>query len=313
MAASAGASAQLPAMPLDAWAETKQTLHRFVQIVGKVRLAESVRRNHWWNVPFHVTGQGITTRPMGTDPVFTVDFDFVAHRLLVHTIDGRTSSFSLLDRSVADFYRDLFDALRAVGVSTSIRHPEPFDLDDVTPFAQDTAHATYDPQWVTRYWQVLTRVSLMLEAFAARYSGKISPVHHFWHTLDLAVTRFSDRVVDQPGEVDPVTREAYSREVISCGFWFGDDTVPAPAFYAYAAPEPAGLADQPLHPATAQWVPQGSGHLAVLGYDDARAAADPTATVLDFYESAYQAGARLAGWDVDGLACPGGVTDPHAS
>jgi hypothetical protein len=313
MAASASASAQLPAMPLDAWAETKQTLHRFVQIVGKIRLAASVRRNHWWNVPFHVTGQGITTRPMGTDPIFTIDFDFVAHRLLVHTIDGRTASFSLLSRSVADFYRDLFDALGAVGVSTSIRHPWPFDLSDVTPFAEDTAHATYDAPWVTRYWQVLTQVSLMLEAFAARYSGKTSPVHHFWHTLDLAVTRFSNRVVDQPGDVDPVTREAYSREVISCGFWFGDDTIPAPAFYAYTAPEPAGLADQPLRPAPAQWVPQGSGHLAVLGYDDVRAAADPTGTVLDFYESAYQAGARLAGWDVDGLACPGGVTDPRTS
>ena len=313
MTASASASEQLPAMPLDAWAETKETLHRFVQIVGKVRLAESVRRNHWWNVAFHVTGRGITTRPMGTDPVFTIDFDFVAHRLLLHTINGRTASFSLLNTSVADFYRDLFDALRAVGVSTSIRHPEPFDLADATPFAQDTAHDTYDAPWVTRYWHVLTQVSLMLEAFAARYSGKTSPVHHFWHTLDLAVTRFSDRVVEQSAAIDPVTREAYSREVISCGFWFGDDNIPAPAFYAYTAPEPAGLADQPLHPAIAQWVPRGSGHLAVLGYDDVRATADPTATVLDFYESAYQAGARLAGWDADKLACAGGATDPHAS
>jgi hypothetical protein len=307
------ASEQLPAMPLDAWADTKQTLHRFVQIVGKVRLADSVRRNHWWNVAFHVTGQGITTRPMGTDPVFTIDFDFVGHRLLVHTIDGRTASFSLLNRSVAHFYRDLFDTLHAVGVTTSILHPEPFDLADTTPFAHDTTHASYDAPWVTRYWQVLTRISLILEAFAARYSGKTSPVHHFWHTLDLAVTRFSDRVVEQPATVDPVTREAYSREVVSCGFWFGDDDVPAPAFYSYTAPEPAGLADQPLRPATARWMPRGGGHLAILAYDDARATADPTSTILDFYESAYQGGARLAGWDTDRLACPGGVTDPHAS
>ena len=151
----------------------------------------------------------------------------------------------------------------------------------------------------------------MLEEFAGRFSGKVSPVHHFWHTFDIAHTRFADRQVDQPPTADPVTREAYSREVISFGFWFGDDQFPAPAFYAYTAPEPDGLAGEPLQPSTARWVRRNDSHLAVLGYDDARAEDAPRARVLDFYESAYQAGARQAGWDIGRLACPGGITDPH--
>lgn len=159
---------------------------------------------------------------------------------------------------------------------------------------------------------MLSQVSIVLEEFASGFSGKISPVHHFWHTFDLAVTRFSDRRIDQPASVDPVTREAYSREVISSGFWFGDDNFPAPAFYSYTAPEPAGLADEPLQPAAARWVKQRSSHLAVLPYDDARTQADPKAAALEFYESAYQAGARYAGWDADRQNCPGGITDPMA-
>ena len=299
-----------PAMPLQAWADTKDTLHRFAQIVGKIRLATSVRRNHWWNVPFHLTGRGITTRPMSHDPIFTIDFDFIHHRLLVHASTGQTVSFPLAEQSVASFYEHTFGALRTLGVEVSIAKPEPFDLPDSTPFAEDTGHAAYDPAWVTRYWRVLSQVGLILEEFAARFSGKTSPVHHFWHTFDIAVTRFSERHIEQPPEVDPVTREAYSREVISFGFWFGDDKFPEPAFYSYTAPEPEGLADEPLRPDAAEWVARNNSHLAVLRYDDARAAADPRATVLTFLESAYQAGARLAGWDVARLASPDGMTDP---
>jgi hypothetical protein len=155
------------------------------------------------------------------------------------------------------------------------------------------------------------RFNLVLEEFAARFSGKVSPVHHFWHTFDIAHTRFADRHIDQPPTADPVTCEAYAREMISFGFWFGDPSFPEPAFYSYTAPEPTGLADQPLEPEAAWWDPRGSSHLAVLRYDDARATLDPRATVLEFYESAYQAGARLAGWDVERLACPGGITDPQ--
>jgi len=304
-----------PPVPLAEWQDTKSTLHRFAQVVGKIRLAASVRRNHWWNVPFHLTGRGITSRPMGQadgNPIFTIDFDFVDHQLLVTTGDGKAASFPLYGRSVASFYRDTLDALHALGVQVRIDRPMPFDLPDADrPFTDDTEHASYDPVWATRYWQVLSQVNLVLEEFAARFSGKASPVHHFWHSFDIAYTRFSERRVVQPPEADPVTREAYSREVISFGFWFGDDTFSEPAFYSYTAPEPEGLAREPLEPTAAEWTVRNDSHLAVFRYDDARSEADPRAAVLAFYESAYQAGARHAGWDIAGLASPGGITDPH--
>jgi hypothetical protein len=304
-----------PPMPLAQWQDTKETLHRFCQVVGKLRLAASVRRNHWWNVPFHLTGRGITTRPMGQvdgNPIFTIDFDFVDHRLRIHTLDGSAASFPLEGQSVASFHRNTVEALVTLGIEAAIAIPRPFDLPDADrPFADDTEHATYDPAWASRYWQVLSQVNLLLEEFAARYAGKVSPVHHFWHTFDIAHTRFSDRHIDQPPTADRVTREAYSREVISFGFWFGDDRFAEPAFYAYVAPEPAGMADAPLEPAAAWWDPRHGSHLAVLRYDDARATSNPRASVLEFYERAYQAGAHLAGWDIQRLACPGGITDPR--
>ena len=304
-----------PPIPLASWQDTKQTLHRFTQVIGKLRLAASVRRNHWWNVPFHLTGRGITTRPMGQvdgNPIFTIDFDFVDHQLRIATLDGRALAVPLSGQSVASFCDQTMAALASLGISAAIAHPYPFDLPDADrPFADDTEHASYDPAWARRYWVVLSQVNLVLEEFAARFSGKVSPVHHFWHTLDIAHTRFADRRIDHPPTADPVTREAYSREVISFGFWFGDDRYPDPAFYAYTAPEPAGLADQPLQPAGAWWDPRNGSHLAILGYDDARATPDPRTTVLEFYESAYQAGAQLAGWDIERLASPGGITDPH--
>ncbi len=291
-----------PPIPLSAWAPTKDTLHRFAQIVGKIRLAGSARRNHWWNVPFHVTGRGITTRPMGTGTAFTIDFDFVDHRLEIATLGGDRLSFALPGLSVAAFHERVMQALGSLGIEVTIQ-AVPFDLADRTPFAEDTAHHHYDPFWVNRYWQVLSQVALVLEEFAGRSYAKTSPVHHFWHTFDLAVTRFSDRVVEHPDSVDPVTREAYSHEVVSAGFWFGDDNVPEPAFYSYTAPEPAGLTDEPLRPPAARWIDSRGAHLALLTYEDARATADPRATVLDFLESAYRAGATRAGWDLAALRC----------
>jgi hypothetical protein len=306
-----------PAMPLAAWADSKATFHRFLQVVGKIRLAASVRRNHWWNVPYHLTGQGLTTRPMRSaegEAVFTIDFDLVAHRLLVTHLDGRWVSFPLMGQSVAGFHDRVHQALGSLGLKVDVARDAPFDLPDGNrPFAVDTEHASYDPAWINRYWRVLSQVNLILEELAAGYSGKTSPVHHFWHTMDIAVTRFSDRRIDHSPDVDLVTREAYSREVISFGFWFGDDQVPEPAFYSYTAPEPEGLSEQPLRPETARWLDRGRSHLAILAYDDARAAADPRKTILEFYESAYAAGSRLAGWDVAALACPGGVTDPRSA
>jgi hypothetical protein len=304
-----------PPMPLAEWQATKETLHRFAQIVGKIRLAASPRRNHWWNVPFHLTGRGITTRPMPQvdgNVAFTIDFDFVDHQLLVTTLDGRAVSFPLLGESVASFEARTLNALAALGVEVNIAVPRPFDLPDGgRPFAEDHEHATYDPAHAHRYWRVLSQVALVLEEFAADFSGKASPVHHFWHTFDIAHSRFSGRRIEQPPQIDPVTREAYSRELISFGFWFGDNTFTAPAFYSYTAPEPVGLTDQPLNPAPARWVARNDSHLAVLPYDTARAESDPRAAVLAFYESAYQAGAACAGWDIAAFACPGGRTDPH--
>jgi Family of unknown function (DUF5996) len=293
-----------PPIPLAEWADTKDTLHRFVQIVGKVRLANAPARNHWWHVPMHLTGRGLTTRPMGLDPVFAVDLDLVDHRLEIAVADGRRASFPLPGLSVAAFHRQLLGTLASLGLPDTLEVPVPFDLRDRTPFAEDEHHAAYDRAWVTRYWVVLGQVAQVLEEFAGRSYAKTSPVHHFWHTFDLAVTRFSDRRVSQPDTVDPVTREAYSHEVISAGFWFGDDTVPEPAFYCYTAPEPPGLTEEPLRPAAARWVDSRGAHLALLTYEDARTAADPRATVLDFLESAYAAGARRAGWDLDALRSP---------
>jgi hypothetical protein len=225
-ATGAGPAGRFPPMPLEAWVDSKETLHRLLQIVGKVRLASAPPRNHWWNVPFHLTGRGITTRPMGTDPIFAIDFDFVDHRLVINTVDGRTEWFSLPGNSVAAFYERILSILGGLGIELIIDRPEPFDLVDPIPFAEDTVHTTYDPMLVDRYWQILSEVNLLLEEFAGQFSGKTSPVHHFWHTQDNAVTRFSDREVEHPSTVDSVTREAYSREVISSGFWFGDHTFP---------------------------------------------------------------------------------------
>ncbi|MFJ2952914.1 DUF5996 family protein [Streptomyces sp. NPDC087226] len=303
-----------PSLPYAEWRETKETLHRFAQVVGKVRLAASARRNHWWNVPYHLTGRGITTRPMGLDDqgrFFCLDFDFVDHRLLAMTGDGRQVSFPLPGLSVAGFYRTLRTALGDLGIPVRIRRPRPFDLPDAArPFVEDDEHCVYEPDRVNRYWVILSQVNLVLEEYAAQWSGKTSPVHHFWHTFDIAVTRFSGTSVDPLGAVDPVTREAYSREVISAGFWFGDPSFPEPAFYSYTAPQPAGLEHSPLRPEAASWVARDSGtHLAILTYEDVRTAPSPRAEVLAFLDSAFLAGAGAAGWDVARDACPGGVTD----
>ncbi|AUS79644.1 hypothetical protein C1701_16250 [Actinoalloteichus sp. AHMU CJ021] len=305
----------LPAIPLAEWRPTKETLHRYLQVVGKIRLAASARRNHWWNVPFHLTGRGLTTRPMSggeDDRIFTIDLDLVAHELQVAALDGRSVRFSLVGRSVASFHDQTLSALDELGVPVRIPLDHPFDLPDQNrPFTEDTEHRVYEAAHALRYWQVLSRVNLLLERFSAEFRGKISPVHHFWHTFDIAVTRFRGRPVPQSADTDPVTREAYSEEVISAGFWFGDDRVPEPTFYSYTAPEPEGLTGHPLEPAAARWVEGGGGsHLAVLPYDAVRTAPDAEDQVLAFYRGAYRAGAASAGWDVDQLACPAGITDP---
>ena len=285
----------LPQLQLADWRATKDTLHLYCQIVGKIRLATTAPRNHWWNVPLYVTVRGLTTRRLhhrGT--TFDITIDFVDHALIVRTADGRTRSFELRSGlPVADFDARVHAMLAELDIDVDIKE-EPFGVPITTPFAQDTTHASWDREAITRFGRILDWSDSVFEEFSGWFNGKTSPVHLFWHSLDLAVTRFSGRAAP-PTNADRVTREAYTHEVISFGFWAGDDTVGDAAFYSYTAPEPSGLRDQPL--SAGGWIESGSGSLAVLPYEAVRTARDPRTTLLAFCQSAYEAGARLAGWD----------------
>lgn len=304
----------LPPLPLEAWEETKETLHRWVQIVGKVRLAATPFRNHWWNVPLYVTARGLTTGLMAEGARgFAIDFDLVAHRLTVSTSNGASDGFALVDGlSVAGFHRALFDRLATLGIGVDI-DGRPFDLEPATPFAEDEAHAAYDAASVDRWWRILVWTAGVFEEFAGRFVGKTSPTHLFWHSFDLALTRFSGRRAPDQPEADPVTREAYSHEVISFGFWAGDPRVRAPAFYAYAAPEPEGLRSTPLRPEAAAWSESGGGSLALLLYEDLRVLDEPRDALLAFLQSAYEAGAAAASWDRAALDAGPGDDRPTAT
>ena len=296
----------LPELHLPDWRPTKDTLHLYCQILGKVRLATTSPRNHWWNAPLYVDVRGLTTRRLhqnGTE--FEIVLDFLDDELVVRSGDGRAESFSLADGlPVAGFDAALHDALRNLGVDVAIQE-KPFGVPMKTPFREDTEHASWDHEAVGRFGRILDWSDSVFEEFSSWFNGKTSPVHLFWHGFDLAVTRFSGRP-SPSSSADPVTREAYSHEVISFGFWPGDDNVPDAAYYSYTAPEPKGLRDEPL--AVGSWTPSGeSSSLAILPYEDVRTSADPRQTLLAFCESAYEAGARLAGWDTAGFtstACP---------
>jgi hypothetical protein len=303
----------LPELHLADWRATKDTLHLYSQILGKIRLATTAPRNHWWNVPLYVDVRGLTTRRLhhaGT--TFEITLDVIDHALVVRTADGRTQAFGLSGGlSVAEFDARVHALLGDLGIDVEIRE-EPFGVPMTTPFPQDDEHASWDREAIARFGRVLDWSDSVFEEFSGWFNGKTSPVHLFWHSLDLAVSRFSGRP-GPPLDADRVTREAYSQEVIAFGFWAGDDNVGDAAYYSYTAPEPDGLDDEPLLPEAARWIEQRGGHLAVLRYDDARATGDPRGTVLSFYESAYQAGARRAEWDIARLASPGGITDPQLS
>jgi hypothetical protein len=295
----------LPELHLADWRPTKDTLHLYCQIVGKVRLATTPPRNHWWNAPLYVDVRGLTTRRLHHgDSTFQIDFDFVDHSLIVRAHDGRTRSFELADGvPVADFDARLHEALGELGVDVGIRE-EPFGLPMTTPFPEDREHASWDRSAIERYGRILDWSDGVFEEFSGWFSGKTSPVHLFWHSLDLAVTRFSGRPAP-PIEADAVTRETYSHEVISFGFWPGDDDVPDAAYYSYTSPEPDGLRDEPLP--VGDWVGSGSGSLALLPYDLVRTARDPRRTLLAFLQGAYETGSRLAGWETSGFEsnwCP---------
>jgi hypothetical protein len=299
----------LPPLPLEEWEDTKRTLHLWSQIVGKVRMASVAPQNHWWHATLYLDARGLTTRRMhAADGVtFAIDFDFVDHRLVVRTGSGEVESFELADGlSVADFDQRLHGTLAGLGLDVAIRE-KPFGVPMTTPFPDDREHASYDRDAVVRFWRILDWTDTVFGEFSGWFCGKTSPVHLFWHSFDLAVTRFSGRRAPSLPEADSVTREAYTHEVVSFGFWAGDDNVRQPTYYSYTAPEPAGLRERPLEPAEAGWVEQGSGSMALLPYEAVRTSADPRKTLLSFLESAYQAGADAAGWNVAELRsswCP---------
>lgn len=296
-------SFDLPEIPLDAWRSTKNTLHLYLQIVGKIRLKLHPRVNHWWHVTLYVSPRGLTTRAIPhAGGNFEIEFDLKDHKLVMRTSDGRVEDFALYDGlPVADFYASVMANLAKLGIDPKI-WAVPYDTISKTPFAEDTEHRSYDKEYIERAHETLVAVDDIFEELRGRFTGKSTPVHVFWHSFDLALTRFSGKPAPPMPEANMVTREAYSHEVISFGFWFGDDkTVPAPAFYSYTAPEPAGLAEEPLKPDAALWNTD-KGAMALLMYDDARNSADPRKTVLDFLDSAYRAGAKRAGWDAGSFA-----------
>ncbi len=296
---------KFPEMPLEAWRPTKNTLHLFLQIVGKIRLKTHPRINHWWHVPLYVSPRGLTTHTIPySGGNFEIEFDFHKHQLTMRTSDGRSEDFALFDGlNVADFYASVFANLAKLGIEPEIK-AVPYEAPSTTPFAEDTENRSYDKEYVERFHRVLVGVDDIFEEFRGRFNGKSTPVHLFWHSFDLALTRFSGKKAKPREGAGLVEREAYSHEVISFGFWFGDDKVPSPAFYSYTAPEPAGLADEPLSPASASWQEANGSHMALLMYEDVRRTENARSLIIDFLESAYQAGAHRASWDIDELVSP---------
>jgi len=285
----------LPALPLDSWKDTLATLHMWTQVVGKVRLKLCPLVNHWWNVPFYLTARGMTTSAMPGGPgAIEVRFDFIDHKLLIAASDGRVIAMALAAQSVAEFYKKFMMALAELDVAVKI-WTMPCEIPDPIPFENDRLHATYDPEAVHKFWRILTWVDQILKEFRAGFLGKASPVHFFWGSFDLAVTRFSGRVAPERPGADSITREAYSHEVSSAGFWPGGGDVKGPAFYSYAAPEPSGFAGQRVRPPAAFYHPQLKEFL--LMYDEVRTAESPKATLMEFLQSTYAAAADYGNWD----------------
>jgi hypothetical protein len=264
-----------------------------MQIAGKTVMALTPLENHWWNVTFLVTPRGLGSRPVPfAGGTFSLDFDLVAHRLWVRTSQGEERGIALVARSVADFYAEYTACLQSLGIEAAIRR-RPVEFDDPTPFDEDRHHASYDRSHVENFRRILLQTDRIFKEFRSRFIGKSSPVHFFWGSFDLAVTRFSGRRAAPRPDADSMTREAYSHEVISCGFWPGDRRYRQAAFYSYTAPSPAGLEQEPVRPGG--WN-SGLGEF-ILNYDEVRSSGSPEQAVLDFCQSTYEAGARLARWD----------------
>ena len=284
-----------PELQWSQWSKTADTLHMWTQIIGKTRLALSPLQAHWWNVPLYVSARGLSTSamPYGAE-MLEIEFDFVSHDLRYRLSNGATLTTPLRSQSVAEFYNEYQHTLTALGVSIRI-DPMPCELPAPIRFEEDTQHATYDPEAAHSFWRILLRVEQIFQQFSSRFLGKVSPAHFFWGSFDLAVTRFSGRRAPARPDADAITREAYSREVISAGFWPGNGGFGEAAFYCYAAPSPAGLKQAKVLPDAAAY----SAKLGefILKYDDLRAESSPDAALLDFLQSTYEAAANLAKWD----------------
>jgi hypothetical protein len=298
-----------PDLPYASWRETAATLHLWTQVVGKIRLALTPWQNHGWQVPLYVTARGLGTSPMPSGgEAIELEFDFIAHRLVLRTSRGDVDEVPLRPQAVADFYRAVMDLLLRHGVAVSINE-RPNELSDPIPFSQDRTHAAYDAAAAHRFWRVLVQADRVLKLFRSGFLGKASPVHFFWGSFDLAVTRFSGRRAPPhpggvPGLPDRITREAYSHEVSSAGFWPGNDAFPQAAFYAYAYPEPPGFRDRPTVAGAS--FEQSLGEF-VVPYDAVRRADDPDRLLLDFLQSTYVAAAETGKWDRAELECPLGL------
>lgn len=288
-----------PALPLAQWKDTYGTLHMWTQIVGKIRLALAPLVNHWWNVTLYVTPRGLTTSAMPyNDRLIRIDFDFIDHIVLIETTDGSTKSISLRPRPVAEFYQEMMTSLGSLGMPVKI-WTTPVEVPDRTPFENDHKHAAYDPEYAQRVWRIMAQASRVFTEFRSLFIGKVSPIHFFWGSFDLAVTRFSGRTApSHPGVPNCgrfVAVEAYSHEVSSCGFWPGSGPVNEPAFYAYAYPEPQGFKDYPVKPQEA-FYHTGMGEF-LLPYDVVRNAKSPDEVLLSFMQTTYEAAATCAKWE----------------
>lgn len=298
--ASTAKSDQWPELPFQDWKDTCATLHMWTQIVGKIRLVQTPWVNHSWHVSLYVTSRGLTTSPIPYGArTFQISFDFIDHMLLIETSDGGVNILSLAPRSVANFYEELLAKLADLNINVKI-HTTPNELPNPVPFEKDLEHASYDPEYANRFWRALVQVDRVFKRFRARFIGKCSPVHFFWGSFDLAVTRFSGRKAPaHPGGVpylpDWVAREAYSHEVSSCGFWPGSEQMPQPIFYAYAYPEPEGFRAATLRPSGAAYNSELGEY--VLSYDEVRQSAAPDETLLEFLQSSYEAAADCGSWN----------------
>ncbi len=284
-----------PELPYEAWKDTMDTLHMTLQIIGKVRLALTPFEPQWANVPLYVTARGLTTTPMAAgDRIFQVDVDLIDHQVTILTNDGAYELVALTARPVAEFYQEFMGVLRSLGIAVEIS-TRPSEVENPIRFPEDTVHSAYDPASVTRFFDALSQIDLVLKEHRATFRGKTSLVNFFWGTFDLAMTRYSGRSLEPPSSGGVIRRRGADAEVICVGFWPGNSRVPAPHFFGYAAPQPAGIEKEPIRPQGAHWDPTIREFL--LPYDEVRSAASPRAALLEFCESVYTAGATLADWD----------------